>query len=198
MPNSSFGQSEWFTGIVVDPRASNIIYASARSIPRQHPPESTCSGGVWRSKDSGATWQPMSMEGLLNVSVNWLQYKDNPPRLIACTMGGAYEYLLPDPVSVKTEIEPPGGFELSSVYPNPVSKHRSFVVRYRLPKEDFVEIKMLDVFGREVKTLASGFAEAGEHQLHQSAHMLCAGIYFIRMQTRNFGAMKKICLVSDR
>lgn len=198
MPNGSFGQSEWFTGIVVDPRASNIIYASTRSVPRQHPPESNCSGGVWRSTDSGATWQQMSMEGLLNVSVNWLQYKDTPPRLIACTMGGAYEYLLPDPVSVKTLTESPNAFSIDAVYPNPVSNNRSFVVKYRLPKEDFVEIKMLDVFGREVKTLASGFAEAGEHQLLEPTHNLCAGIYFIRMQTRIFGAVKKICLVSDR
>ncbi len=181
MPNGSFGQSEWFSGILVDPRKTSIIYAAARTIPRQHPPESNCSGGMYRSSDYGETWQAMSVEGLMNLGIQRLQYADNPPRLIACTMGGAYEYILPDIVEVERPAETPARFSLS-LYPNPVRQGSTATMAYELPERAHAEIAIFDLLGRRVATPVSGTMDRGKGEVRFSTGSLKTGIYFIRFR----------------
>ena len=70
------------TSILVDPRESRVLYASAWT---QDP---TAGGGVFRSEDSGRTWRA---SGLAGQAVRALaQAPSNPDVLVAGTLGGVY------------------------------------------------------------------------------------------------------------
>ena len=73
----------------------------------------------------------------------------------------------------------PSSFSLSQNYPNPFNP--STVIKYQIPKESFVTIKVYDVIGREVKTLVNGNKSAGSYELNFNASQLPSGIYFYRV-----------------
>ncbi|MCA9734280.1 T9SS type A sorting domain-containing protein, partial [candidate division KSB1 bacterium] len=61
-------------------------------------------------------------------------------------------------------------------------------------------IKIYDAIGREIKTLYDGFKQAGSYQLtwdgtNDKGLSVASGIYFYRMQTKDFQSMKKLVLV---
>lgn len=84
------------------------------------------------------------------------------------------------------------------VAPNPFSN--STTISFFLPQSEKVSIQIFDVTGRLIKTLASAEFQAGTHQTVWSAgdekgNAVSAGIYFLRMQTGNYSATKKIIMI---
>ncbi|MCU7492670.1 MAG: T9SS type A sorting domain-containing protein [Ignavibacteria bacterium] len=75
-------------------------------------------------------------------------------------------------------------------YPNPFNSET--IIQYNLPMDDQVKIEAIDLLGRVVKELYSGFQKSGEHKLSFHAEGLSGGIYFIRMLTPSFSDIKKM------
>jgi len=81
-------------------------------------------------------------------------------------------------------------FNLLQNYPNPFNP--STVVKYGLPEQSFVELKVFDTFGREVAVLVSQTQEAGTYEIKFDANKLESGVYFIAsgqkvsLRQRNF------------
>jgi hypothetical protein len=67
------------------------------------------------------------------------------------------------------------------IYPNPITN--SSTISFLLSLSQNVSLKIFDVNGRLVSTLADKFFEEGEHQIEFNAEKLNAGIYFLQMQT---------------
>jgi pectate lyase len=84
------------------------------------------------------------------------------------------------------------GFVLYQNYPNPFNP--STTVRYSLVKSGRISLKVYDVYGREIATLAEGMKSAGQHQevLHGGA--LSSGIYFARLTTEKVSQTIKLLL----
>jgi len=70
-----------------------------------------------------------------------------------------------------------------SAYPCPFSDHAT--IDYYLPEGDFINLSLIDICGREVKTMVSGFEERGAHQIKLSGAGLPRGYYFIRITSRS-------------
>lgn len=87
----------------------------------------------------------------------------------------------------------PESFELSQNYPNPFNSQT--LIQYVLKSNSFVTLKIYDVLGREVATLANGQQAAGVHVVHFDADKLATGIYYYRLSTGNFSRVKKMLLV---
>lgn len=93
------------------------------------------------------------------------------------------------------------GFELSPVYPNPMSLslHDRLSVRYRVAEESAVRISVHDMLGRELAVLADHLHPAGVFETSwfpdRSLVGLNSGQYFIRMQAGAFNGVKKVSLV---
>ena len=73
------------------------------------------------------------------------------------------------------------------------------VVKYALPVNEFVSIKVYDISGKLVKTLVSGNVDAGYYNLKwdgtdDSGRRLAEGIYFVKMTTPSYRATKKVIL----
>jgi len=78
-------------------------------------------------------------------------------------------------------------------YPNPVRTQGT--VAYALPEETTVTLRVYDVLGRQVATLASGTQEAGRHTVQIDTDQLSSGVYFGRLQADGQTLTRKITVV---
>jgi hypothetical protein len=87
----------------------------------------------------------------------------------------------------------PGEFALLQNYPNPFNPVT--VISYQLATNSFVTVKVYDFLGREVATLVNGELNEGTYTLQWNATGFASGVYFYRLQARNYSATKKLLLL---
>ncbi len=93
---------------------------------------------------------------------------------------------------IEVDVNSPIFFELSQNYPNPFNPMT--VIKYQLPSNGFVSLKVYDVLGSEIKTLVNEFMNAGYYEVEFNASDLPSGVYLYKLQTDNFNAVKKMIL----
>jgi hypothetical protein len=76
-----------------------------------------------------------------------------------------------------------GNIQALSVYPNPSSDR--FNVEFILEKPMMVDITLVDVQGKTVKTLLTDMAEEGKNLFSFNKAVLSPGIYFLRIGSNN-------------
>ena len=139
----------------------------------------TYGGGVFVSINYGNHWDAFNT-GLTNLYVTSLAVSG--PYLFAGTYGGGLWKL---PLSYTTSVPSngsnglPSKFSLSQNYPNPFNP--STIISYQLAKNSRVSLKVFDLLGREVTTLASGEKPAGTYTATFNAVNLPSGVYFYRL-----------------
>ncbi len=74
----------------------------------------------------------------------------------------------------------PDSYQLYQNYPNPFNP--STTIRFSIPSEDFVTLKVYDVIGREVKTLINEKKSVGKYEIDFNASQLASGIYFYQIK----------------
>jgi hypothetical protein len=89
--------------------------------------------------------------------------------------------------------ELPREFTLSQNYPNPFNP--TTTIKYGLPIDAHITLKLYDVLGREVLTLVNELAKAGYHYSTFDASRFASGVYFYRIQAGQFSQTKKLILV---
>jgi len=78
-------------------------------------------------------------------------------------------------------------------YPNPMG--RQGTVEYALPEAQEVTLKVYDVLGRQVATLAQGRKKAGRHTARLETSRLSSGVYFGRLRSEGKTMTQKITIV---
>ncbi len=94
---------------------------------------------------------------------------------------------------VKDKQNIPLQFSLSQNYPNPFNP--STTIKYEIPKETSVTIKIFDALGREVVTLLNSDQKAGQHEVNWNAKNYASGVYFYRIRAGEFISTKKMLLI---
>lgn len=87
----------------------------------------------------------------------------------------------------------PAVYSLSQNYPNPFNPETK--IKYSLPKQTFVKLKVYDMLGKEVVTLVNGERPAGSFEAVFSGANLSSGVYFYKMETPEFTDIKRMVLV---
>jgi len=82
---------------------------------------------------------------------------------------------------------------LEQNYPNPFNPTTK--IKYELPSDSFVTIKVFDVLGHEIKTLINSQQVLGYYEINFDGSSLPSGIYFYRIQAGNFVQTKKMILM---
>lgn len=76
------------------------------------------------------------------------------------------------------------------VYPNPI--YKSGVIEYELPVNAAINISLLDLYGRRLQQLYTGFKVKGTYQLPFSGAHLTKGVYLVQMEYGNKREWQKI------
>lgn len=92
--------------------------------------------------------------------------------------------------SATTEI--PKEFKLAQNYPNPFNP--STLIEFAVAKPERVTIKVYNVLGKEVATLVDEFKEPGVYSVRFDASQLSSGIYFYKLQSESYNAVRKMIL----
>lgn len=98
---------------------------------------------------------------------------------------------------VQIETTVPGDFSLEQNYPNPFNP--STMIRFGLPKEEFVTLKVYDINGREVVTLAENTLAPGTYSImwngkNNAGVQSASGTYIYRLAAGNYVRTMKMVL----
>jgi len=94
---------------------------------------------------------------------------------------------------IEIDIDAPLEFELSQNYPNPFNP--STTIKFSLPVTSKVKLSVFNILGEEVQILVNEIKEAGIYTINFNALQLNSGIYFYKLETRNFLRVKKMSLI---
>jgi hypothetical protein len=87
----------------------------------------------------------------------------------------------------------PVAFGLTQNYPNPFNP--STTIEYSVPHRSSVEIKVLDVLGREIATLLNEEKPAGAYTVRWDADGAASGVYFYKLRADGFVQTRTMLLV---
>ncbi|HSW53546.1 MAG TPA: T9SS type A sorting domain-containing protein [Ignavibacteriaceae bacterium] len=87
----------------------------------------------------------------------------------------------------------PVTYELSQNYPNPFNP--TTTIRYQIPKDGVVTLKVYDILGAEVATLVNEEKVAGKYEVSFNASSLASGVYIYRLNVNEYVNVKKMVLV---
>lgn len=84
-------------------------------------------------------------------------------------------------LEVSSTADVPESIYLTQNYPNPFNPETS--IRFGLPQDGHVSLKVYDTLGREIATLVDEARSAGDHSVSWDAVRVPSGVYFCRLQT---------------
>ncbi|MCB9248742.1 MAG: CotH kinase family protein [Ignavibacteriales bacterium] len=91
------------------------------------------------------------------------------------------------------EVKIPKEYSLSQNYPNPFNPSTS--IKFEIPKNANVTLKVFDVLGRELRTIVDKNMKAGSYIFQFNAIYLSSGIYFYQLIANDFHKTYKMILL---
>jgi hypothetical protein len=84
-------------------------------------------------------------------------------------------------------------FVLSQNYPNPFNP--TTAIPFDLAERSHVRLTLNNILGEEIREMADGEYGAGHHEIVLDAGSLAAGVYFYKIETEKYAALKKLAIV---
>jgi hypothetical protein len=97
------------------------------------------------------------------------------------------------PTGIGNNSEIPSSYSLSQNYPNPFNPTTN--IRFSIPKDGNVSLKIYDMTGAVAQTYVDGYLKAGVYNAEVDASNLSSGVYFYTMKTADFMQTRKMILV---
>lgn len=192
----------------------NIVYPqnfySSCGTPGYHPnyvhywvTRNMVNGAAGENLNSGTWNQNQTITKTINTTIDtgWVAsncnlvifvYKDNGP-LIQSTVEQSTIQSVTNPIGVSGTHEIPKEFKLEQNYPNPFNPTTN--IKYSVPKNGNVSLKVYDALGNEVTTIIDGFMKAGVYNAEFNGTNLSSGIYFYILKTSEFSSAKKMAII---
>jgi hypothetical protein len=93
--------------------------------------------------------------------------------------------------TISTEI--PDRFDMQQNYPNPFNPVT--VIKYQLPKSEYVSLVVYDGLGREVEVIYEGQQSPGYYEASFDGSQLTSGVYFYKITAGDFSQTKKMLMI---
>ncbi|MBD3385982.1 T9SS type A sorting domain-containing protein [candidate division KSB1 bacterium] len=100
---------------------------------------------------------------------------------------------MPSAVESRPLSQLPEVYEMSQNYPNPFNPVTSFNVK--LPVNGDVKIAVYNTLGQRVAVIHDGQLSAGSHRFEFAGHNFSSGVYYYRVDTKDFTAVRRMMLV---
>lgn len=118
--------------------------------------------------------------GLFSIGANFINYG------VTGGCSGAF-------IGIQQNSSTVSEFNLAQNYPNPFNPTTS--ITFDMLKGDFVTIKLYNILGKEVENLVSEYKQAGSYVISYDAGKLESGIYFYKMETKDYSMVRKMILM---
>jgi hypothetical protein len=156
------------------------------------------------SSNSGTSWSATPRNGYTGTSgLNHVSMVRAGNNLYGWASGAAGKIVRFNRIATGSDENPvdlPTSFTLRQNYPNPFNP--TTTIRYDLPEQATVVLKVYNVLGQEVATLFNGQQQAGFHQANWDGHTsrgvtVSSGVYFYRFEAtsatgQTFSSLKKM------
>ena len=83
-------------------------------------------------------------------------------------------------------------YTLQQNYPNPFNP--STVIKYSVPQDNFISLKVFNTIGEEIATIVNGEKTAGTYEARFDGTNLTSGVYFYRLSSGDFTLTRKMIL----
>jgi hypothetical protein len=90
------------------------------------------------------------------------------------------------------KISIPDGYSLSQNYPNPFNP--TTIIRFTIPYDGLVQLRVFDILGREIATLVNEYRHKGNYEINYDARYLASGIYVYQIKCGTFTQSKIMVL----
>jgi hypothetical protein len=149
-------------------------------------------GAVFKTTNGGNNWvnclgnyvvQSFYKVFFTDANTGWVVGSDGA--ILKTINGGVYVK------NISTEI--PSGYTLSQNYPNPFNPTTN--IKFAIPKNELVTMKVYDILGREVITLVNEKLNSGTYTVDWNASEYPSGIYFYKLTTGSYSETKKMILL---
>ena len=153
--------------------------------------------GVYQSTNEGTNWVSFN-SGLPTMQVYDLKYKQAAGILLAATHGrGCWTFNVNSTLGIGRNLSGiPKQFYLAQNFPNPFNP--STTIKYQIPVNSFVSLKIYNVLGEEVSLLVYEKQNAGAYELNWDASNYPSGVYFYKLETLNPSKGNQTTYISSR
>ena len=141
-------------------------------------------GTVGKTTNKGVTWEISQTGGYTTMGVDMV-HQDTAFAVCGNTFGGEiYKYIKALTGTITWNNETPSEYSLSQNYPNPFNPVTK--IKFTLPKEGNVTLKIFDITGQEVETLIDGLDfRSGTVTYDFNGSELSSGVYFYSLFVDN-------------
>jgi len=87
----------------------------------------------------------------------------------------------------------PLSYNIQQNHPNPFNPSTS--IKFQIPEQGLVNLKVFDILGRELATLINDHKLAGFYEVNFDASKLSSGIYIYQLKVNDFVSSKKMILL---
>jgi glucose/arabinose dehydrogenase len=145
-----------------------------------------CSSKIWSLEYDGIN--PPVNQYLLNSTGSLTSFGvDQQNELYITSFNGNIYRFVPTVTSVENEIIVTE-YSLEQNYPNPFNP--STVIKYNLPEDSDVTIRIYDALGKEIDSITTGFQQKGSYQKSWSAEGFASGVYYVKMNAQSLSSNK--------
>jgi photosystem II stability/assembly factor-like uncharacterized protein len=156
---------------------SNIVYAGGKGI-------------LFKSTNSGNNWE---QEQVSTSYINGISsYKKN--LWLTGEMGMIIKGVGKVPVYINSDNEEIiEDYKLFQNFPNPFNPTTN--IRYQIPNNSHVILKVYDILGKEIATLVNDKLKPGEYETTFDGTAFPSGVYFYKLQSGDFSETKKMLMI---
>ncbi len=79
-------------------------------------------------------------------------------------------------------------YSLEQNYPNPFNP--ATIIKYNLPEDSEVSIKIYDALGKEIDSITTGYQPKGTYQRTWNAKGFASGVYYMKMNAQSLSSNK--------
>ena len=138
---------------------------------------------TWVNQNIGVSGVDINSVSFINFNTGWIAGESG--HILKTTNG------LVGIHPVGNEI--PSSFKLYDNYPNPFNPVTK--IKFDIPDQSYTKLMIYDITGKEIGNYSAGELKAGKYEYSFNAASLPSGVYFYRVTSGNFTAVKKMVLV---
>jgi glucose/arabinose dehydrogenase len=145
-----------------------------------------CSSKIWSLEYDGIT--PTVNQYLLNATGSLTSFGvDQQNELYITSFNGNIYRFAPTVTSVKNEVTVTD-YSIEQNYPNPFNP--ATIIKYNLPEDSEVTIRIYDALGKEIDSITTGIQQSGSYQKTWSAEGFASGVYYVKMNAQSLSSNK--------